>query len=167
MKTLLRFVLFLALTVWLGAEFFFPFLAATVFGILRPDTHTAGRIVGSLLTGLHDTGLIAAIILLLALAVAFYKGIYRAHHVALMMGLVLLMTALTLHSQYTITPAMESDRIAAGGDVHAAPIDNPARIDFERLHQRSERVEGVLMLFGLLCLYCLARAEDVSKESEA
>ena len=80
---------------------------------MRPDTHTAGRIVGRLLTGLHDAGLFAAILLLVILAIAFYKGLYRAHHVALMMGLVLLMASLTLHSQFTITLAMESDRIAA------------------------------------------------------
>jgi len=166
MKTLLRFVLFLALTVWLGAELFFPFVAATVFVTLRPDTHTAGRIVGRLLTGLHGTGMVAAILLLLGLAIAFYKGIYRAHHVALMMGLVLLMAALTLHSQYTITPAMESDRIAAGGDVNAAPTDLPARIEFERLHQRSERVEGVIMLLGILHLFCLVRAQGVRSYTE-
>ncbi|HUD22270.1 MAG TPA: hypothetical protein VMQ60_05455, partial [Acidobacteriaceae bacterium] len=51
--------------------------------------------------------------------------------------------------QASIIPAMERDRIAAGGDVDAAPPDNPARLDFERLHPISEKVEGAALFLGL------------------
>jgi hypothetical protein len=44
---------------------------------------------------------------------------------------------------------MERDRIAAGGDVDAASANNPARLDFERLHPLSEKVEGTALLLGL------------------
>ncbi len=53
MKTLLRTLLYLALIVWLGAEIFFPVVAAITFGTLPGDTHTAGTIVGELLRILH------------------------------------------------------------------------------------------------------------------
>ena len=46
MKTLLRTLLYLALIVWLGAEIFFPVVAAITFGTLQGATHTAGTIVG-------------------------------------------------------------------------------------------------------------------------
>jgi len=55
----------------------------------------------------------------------------------------------TMYVQKSIIPAMERDRIAAGGDVDAAALDNPARLDFERLHSLSEKVEGAALLLGL------------------
>jgi hypothetical protein len=40
MRTLLRTLLYLALIVWMGAEIFFPIVAAVTFTTLRADTHT-------------------------------------------------------------------------------------------------------------------------------
>ncbi len=71
MKTLLRTLLYLALIVWLGAEIFFPVVAAVTFQTLQPDTHTAGKIVGQLLRTLHDMGLASGALALLALAPAW------------------------------------------------------------------------------------------------
>jgi hypothetical protein len=161
MRIILRFALYLALALWLGGEFFFPFVAATVFTTLRPDTHTAGLIVGHLLGTLHTLGLICAIAAIAALAAAAGKGIYRPIPALLPIGIVWLMAALTLHSQFVITPAMERDRIAAGGAIDAAPEINPARIDFMRLHQRSERIEGVILLLGVAAIVCLANEDSV------
>jgi hypothetical protein len=59
------------------------------------------------------------------------------------------MMAATMAVQWGIVPRMERDRIAAGGDVDAAAPDNPARLDFERLHPISEKVEGTALLLGL------------------
>jgi hypothetical protein len=55
---------------------------------------------------------------------------------------------------------MERDRVAAGGDVDAAPPDNPARLDFERLHPVSEKVEGAALLLGI-AVVVLMGFEDV------
>src|SRR6516165_9346325 len=130
MKTVLRTLLYLALIVWMGAEIFFPVVAAITFGTLQPDTHTAGTIVGHLLRILHGMGLVAGIIALALLALAPGWGIYKSKTVlAPMVGLVL-MIACTFYSQYSIIPSMERDRIAAGGDVTAADIGNPSRIQF-------------------------------------
>ena len=62
MKTLLRTLLYLALIVWLGAEIFFPIVAAISFGTLRPDTHLAGAIVGQLLRILHGMGMVSGVV---------------------------------------------------------------------------------------------------------
>jgi hypothetical protein len=58
MKTLLRTLLFLSLIVWIGAEIFFPIVAAITFGSLPGSTHTAGTIVGQLLRILHGMGIV-------------------------------------------------------------------------------------------------------------
>jgi hypothetical protein len=159
MKTLLRTLLYLALIVWLGAEIFFPIVAAITFGTLRPDTHTAGTIVGQLLRILHGMGLVSGMIALALLSLAAARGIYKPRTVLVPMALILLMTAFTLYSQFSIIPAMERDRIAAGGVIDAADLTNPYRIDFKKLHSRSEDVEGIILLLGLATVVLLARAE--------
>jgi hypothetical protein len=161
MKTLLRTLLYLALIVWLGAEIFFPIVAAITFGTLQPDTHTAGTIVGQLLRILHGMGLVSGMVALALLALAAARGIYKPRTVLAPMGLILLMAFLTLYSQFCITPAMERDRIAAGGAIDAADITDPSRIDFKKLHNRSEDVEGMILLLGLATVALMARAETV------
>jgi hypothetical protein len=159
MKTLLRSVLSLALIVWLGAEIFFPVVAVTVFGVLRPDTHTAGLIVGHLLRVLHGMGLVSGMVALAVLALGAARGVYNPRVVLVPVGLLVLMIGLTLYSQFGILPAMEGDRIAAGGAIDAADAANPFRIDFERLHDRSEHVEGLILLLGLVAVVFIAKAE--------
>ena len=70
MKTLLRTLLSLSLIVWIGAEIFFPIVAAVTFNKLRPDTHTAGTIVGQLIRILHGMGLVSGMVALAVLALA-------------------------------------------------------------------------------------------------
>jgi uncharacterized protein DUF4149 len=159
MKTVLRTLLYLALIVWLGAEIFFPIVAAITFGTLAPDTHTAGSVVGQLLRILHNMGLVSGVVALALLALAPAWGIYKARTVLPPMGLLVLMIGCTCYSQYGIIPTMERDRIAAGGDVNAADPDNPSRVHFNRLHVWSERVEEAVLLMGLATVVLVARAE--------
>lgn len=166
MKTLLRTLLSLALIVWLGAEVFFPIVAAVTFKVLRPDTHTAGMIVGHLLRILHGMGLVSGLTALAALALAPACRIYKPRAVLAPMGLLALMIGLTLYSQVGILPAMERDRLAAGGAIDAVEAANPSRVDFERLHRRSVNVEGAVLLLGLLTVVCLARAETAKYREE-
>jgi len=66
------------------------------------------------------------------------------------------MMAGTFYSQYKILPAMEVDRALAGGVVETAPLDNPGRVDFERLHKLSERLEGFIFFCGLGVVFVLS-----------
>ena len=70
MKTFLRTLLYLALIVWLGAEIYFPAVAAVTFTTLMPDIHAAGTIVGALLRILHGMGLVSGMVALAVLALA-------------------------------------------------------------------------------------------------
>jgi len=159
MKTVLRTVLNLALIVWLGAEIFFPVVAAITFMTLQPDTHTAGSIVGHLLRILHGMGLVSGLVALALLALAPAWAIYKPRTVLPPMVLLVLMIACTCYSQFSIIPSMEQDRVAAGGDVNAADLGNPSRIHFNKLHVLSERVEEAILLMGLVTVVLVARAE--------
>ncbi len=66
------------------------------------------------------------------------------------------MLALTLVSQFGIIPRMDTLR-ASLGDVSSAPIDNPERIQFDALHVWSTRVEGAVLLLGLVVVYLTAQ----------
>jgi hypothetical protein len=160
MKTLLRTLLYLALIVWLGAEIFFPIVAAITFGTLQGDTHLAGSIVRALLRTLHGMGLVSGLVALALLALAPAWNIYKPRTVLTPMILLVLMLACTVYSQYVILPSMERDRIAAGGAIDLQSPDDPHVAHFNKLHNRSEHVEAVLLLLGITTVVFIARAES-------
>ncbi|MGD0831519.1 MAG: DUF4149 domain-containing protein [Terracidiphilus sp.] len=157
MKVLLRTLLSLALIVWLGAEIFFPIVAAVTFHLLHPDTHTAGRIVGELLRTMHFMGLASGSLALFVLTPLW--GLYKPRATAAPMFLLAAMIGLTLYSQLAIIPAMDRDRTAVGGTIDAVDAANPNRIDFEKLHRWSVDVEGTILLLGLATVVLIAKAE--------
>lgn len=160
MKTLLRTLLSLALIVWLGAEIFFPIVAAVTFTALQPATHVAGTIVGELIRVLHEMGLVSGMILLAVLALAPAWGVFKPRAVLAPMILVVLMLAFTVYSQFGIIPAMERDRIASGGAIDTTDSTNAITAHFNRLHNRSEYVEEAVLLLGLATIVLIARAES-------
>ena len=159
MKTLIRTLVMLGLVVWLGAEIFFPVVAAVTFGQL-PDTHAAGSIIGALLRILHGVGLISGAVLLALLALGSAWAIFRAKPALAAMALIAVMLGLTTYSQYGIIPAMERDRLAAGGAIDAVAQDNPARVEFNTLHVRSTRVEGAVLLLGIVAVVLVAAGTE-------
>jgi hypothetical protein len=159
MKTLLRTLLYLALIVWLGAEIFFPIVAAVTFATLRQETHAAGMIVRQLLMILHGMGLVSGMVAMALLALAPAWGIYKPRAVLAPMALVLLMIGLTFYAQFAVLPAMERDRIAAGGAIDTADATNPTTAHFNKLHNRSEYVEEAILLLGLATVVFVAKAE--------
>jgi len=66
--------------------------------------------------------------------------------------LVVVMLMLTGYSEFSVIPRMEKDRMSLGGDVTSAPVDSPALMHFNRLHKVSVRVEGAVLIAGLLLL---------------
>jgi hypothetical protein len=160
MKTLLRTLLYLSLIAWLGAEIFFPIVAAVTFGTLAQDTHTAGTIVGELLRVLHGMGMVSGLVALAVLALAPAWHIYKPRAVLAPMALVVLMLGCTVYSQYAIIPAMERDRRAAGGAIDAADASNAITVHFNKLHNRSEHVEEAILLLGLAAIVLIAWAES-------
>lgn len=153
----LKFLMLLSLVCWIGSLIFFAFvLAPTAFSVL-PNTHLAGNVVGRALGKLHWIAIGSGIIFLVS-SLAYSRmtdgtaHIFAARHI-----LLCLMLALTLISQFGIIPRMDVLR-ASLGDVKAAPIDNPERMQFDALHIWSTRVEGAVLLLGLVVVYLTARS---------
>ena len=155
MKTLLRAIILLLVTLWVGGVLFFPVVAWAAFTTL-PDTHTAGAVVALCLRTLHVEGLVAGGLLLVLLLAGGALGAY-GRTVLGPVCLTLAMLALTAFSQYSIIPSMERDRLAVGGSIDAAPPSDPHRVEFNRLHVASVRVEGGVLIAGVLLILMLAR----------
>lgn len=163
MKILFRTLLYLSLIVWLGAEIFFPIVAAVSF-TTQPDTHLAGSIVGQLLRILHSMGLVCGVLALALLALAPAWNVYKSRTVLAPMVLLVFMLACTAYSQFGIIPAMERDRIASGGAIDTTDPTNAITQHFNRLHHQSTVVEEAVLLLGLITVILVARAETVRAE---
>ncbi len=152
----LRFLMLLSLICWIGGLIFFAFvLAPTAFSVL-PTTHLAGNVVGRALGKLHWIGFISGIVYLIS-SLLYSRLIDGTPHLfAVRHVLLCLMLALALISQFGIIPRMDVLR-ASLGEVSAAPIDNPERVQFDALHVWSTRVEGAVLLLGLIVAYLTAQ----------
>jgi uncharacterized membrane protein len=153
----LRFLMLLSLVVWIGGLIFFAFvLAPTAFTIL-PTTHLAGNVVGRALGKLHWIAIISGMAFLISSLLYSRLTDGAAHVFAARHILLCLMLALTLISQFGVIPRMDVLR-ASLGEVSTAPLDNPQRIQFDTLHVWSTRVEGAVLLLGLVVVYLTARS---------
>jgi uncharacterized membrane protein len=144
--------MFLSLVCWIGGLIFFAFvLAPTAFQVL-PSTHLAGNVVGRALSKLHWIAIISGIVFLFSSLLYSRLTDGTAHVFAGRHLLLCLMLALTLLSQFWIMPHMDKLR-ASLGEVNSVPVDNPARVQFDALHVWSTRVEGAVLLLGLVLVY--------------
>lgn len=151
MTTVFRIVRLYAITVWVGGLVFFGFVAEVAFRTL-PDANEAGLVVRGSLIDLHHIGMIAGLVYLL-FTLALLATQRDTHPIrAAELVLVLAMLALTGYSEFSVVPRMETDRASLGGDVTKAPEDAPARKHFERLHNVSVKVEGAVLVEGLMLL---------------
>jgi hypothetical protein len=157
-ETLLRALRLLTMVAWVGGLAFFAFVVAPVAFTRLSSPHEAGIVVGGTLRILHSIGLIGGIAFCVATALLWLRAEVPARAgFAAELALTFLMLAITAYSQFHILPAMEQDRIAAGGDIDAAATTNPAREDFEEWHVWSERLEGFVFFCGLGVVLFLAR----------
>ena len=155
----LRFLMLLSLVVWLGGLIFFAFvLAPTAFSPgLLPTRHMAGSIVGRSLDLLHYIAIVSGIIFLIASMLYSRMASGSARPLAPRHVLIVLMLSLTVISQFAISPKMHAIRSEAGV-IDDLPLDNPLRVEFNRLHMWSEKSEEAVLLLGLLTLYTTAQA---------
>lgn len=155
----LRFLMLLALVVWLGGLIFFAFVVApTVFSPgLLPTRHVAGEIVGRSLSALHWMGIVSGIVFLIASAIYSRITAGSARPLAGRHLLIVLMLLATLISQFAISPEMHALR-AEAGIIDNLALDSPIRMEFDRLHIWSEKFEEGVFLLGLAALFLTARA---------
>jgi Domain of unknown function (DUF4149) len=152
---LLRFLMLLSLTAWIGGLIFLPMVAQISFTVL-PSQHLAGMVVRALLIEIHWIGMVAALVYL-ACSLSENRVLrgrwapFRPSHLV-----IIFMLALTAISQFTIIPRMDRLRLTAG-EMSALPPSSLMRMEFDLLHLWSTRIEATVMLLGLIGLYLTTR----------
>jgi Domain of unknown function (DUF4149) len=154
--SLLRFLMLLSLIVWIGGLIFFPVVAQSAFSVL-PTRHLAGLVVGRSLGILHWMGIISGVVFLVSSLLYSRISAGTPHVFAARNMLICLMLVLTLISQFGIIPRMDTIR-ASIGEIDSVSADNPARVQFDALHQWSTRVEGGVLVLGLVLAYLTAKS---------
>jgi hypothetical protein len=146
----------LALMVWIGGIIFFSFVEAPTLFTILPTTRMAGDVVSASLGRLHWIGLIAGAIFLTCSLL--YDQIKHGKPRALAASniFVLLMLLLTAYAQFSVTPRMRDLRAEMQSASALAPND-PRRMEFDRLHAWSTRVEGTVLFLGLGVVALTAR----------
>jgi hypothetical protein len=151
----LRFSMLVALAVWLGGLVFFPVVAATAFSTL-PTSHMAGVVVRGSLHKLHVMGFICGAIFLVCSLIYNRVMLGRTKLFAFSHLFMVFMLTLTAISQFKIIPRMEALR-AAAGEINLLTPDDSIRAQFDALHVWSTRLEGAVLVLGVVLLYATSR----------
>jgi len=156
--SIVRFLLLLSLVIWVGGIAFFAFvLAPTVFhpGIL-PSRQLAGQVVSRSLNILHWMGLTCGVVFLFSSMLDSQITTGTTSAFAGRNLLVYAMIVLTLISVFAISTRMlqlRNDMVL----IDNIPHDDARRVEFNRLHQWSTRLESAVFLLGLGVIFLTAR----------
>lgn len=144
----------LALAAWAGALIFFPVVAQTAFANL--PSHSAGLVVRGSLLKLHCLGFVCGVLFLASSVIYDRMRQGRAQVMSASHLLIAVMLALTAISQFLIIPRMDALRLAAG-QISSLPASDLIRAQFDSLHAWSTRIEGAVLILGVLLLYLTSR----------
>jgi len=144
---------------WVGSIFFFAAAVAPVAFSVLPTRMLAGMVVSRSLVSLHWIGIICGLVFLLcALLIAFVEGGETPFHKSDL--LVVAMMALTLFAHFGIERRMNTLRTDMGM-IDAVPHEDARRVEFNRLHVWSERMEETVFFGGLVLLYMVVREQNL------
>jgi uncharacterized membrane protein len=147
MTGVLRVVLFLGLSVWVGEIVFFSFVVApSVFATLPIEL--AGRTVGTIFPRYYALGLGAGVVVLTSTLGLALRTAARGSWMAAA-ALVAVMLVMTLYAAAVIRPRAEALRPHLQ---HSADPRPEAQAEFDRLHRRAVRLNGLTLLLGLAVL---------------
>jgi uncharacterized membrane protein len=156
--SIIRFLMLLSLVVWVGGIIFFAFvLAPTVFhpGIL-PSRQLSGAVVSRSLGILHWMGLACGLVFLVTSIVDSQVVTGFAAPFAARNLLVYAMIGLTLISMFAISTRMlvlRNDMVF----IDNVPHKDSRRVEFNRLHMWSTRLEATVLLLGLAVIFLTSR----------
>ena len=156
--SMVRFLMLLSMVVWVGGIAFFAFvLAPTVFhpGIL-PSRQLAGMVVSRSLGILHWMGLTCGVVFLItsvidSQVVNGVPALFSARNL-----LICAMILLTLISMFAISTRMLDLRNQMVF-IDNVPHEDARRVEFNRLHVWSTRLEGTLLVLGLAVIFLTSR----------
>ena len=154
----IRFLMLLSLVIWIGGLIFFAFvLAPTVFNpSILPTRQLAGNVVNRSLGILHVIGIGCGIVFAITSMIDSRVVNGAAHPFAFRHLLVYAMIILTLISVFAIGAKMQvlREQMVVIDEV---PQNDARRVEFNRLHHWSTRLEGTVLLLGLGLLFLTAR----------
>jgi uncharacterized membrane protein len=153
MSSILRTIEFLGLSLWLGSDLFLSFVVAPGAFRVLGSRDQAGAMVGHSLWWMHLIGVICGMVILVARLLRTRSFANLAAPAPLC---VLLMIALTVVSQHTVSPKMAALR-GQMGSIQATATDSPLLAEFSRLHRISVSLESGVLLASLAALYLLVR----------
>jgi len=113
-------------------------------------------VVSRSLDRLHWIGVVSGVVFLITSTAYARVTTGSTQPLATKHVLIVLMIVLTLVSQMTISGKL----LALRNDMKVidnVPRDDPRRVEFNRLHQWSTRLEGAVLLMGLAVIYLTAR----------
>ena len=149
----------LALVVWVGGLIFFALVMAPALFAIVPSHQMAGAVVGRTLTLLHWIGFASGVVYLCA---ALFSGRWRGRGTAAI--LVAVMMVLTLGSQLGVSRKLASLQ-SEMRVIDEVPVTDARRVAFNRLHAWSTRMEGTVLLLGLVVVFLSARREEQDRYS--
>ena len=152
-QTVLRFIEFVSLGLWLGSDAFLSFVVAPGAFSIIGNRDVAGMMVGYSLAHLHYAGIFLGLIFLVA-------RLARTRHFASFTSVaalcVLLMVLLTAASQFTVSNRMEALKKEMVSVQNTLETD-PRRLEFNRLHHISVAYESAVLLLNLAGMFFLVR----------
>lgn len=155
---ILRFLKVLSVSMWVGCIFFFAVAVAPVAFSVLPTRTLAGLVVGRSLVSLHWIGIVCGLVFLLAtLLLAFIEGGEKPFHRSDL--LIVAMMALTLFAHFGIERRMNTLKDQMGV-IDVVPHEDARRVEFNRLHVWSERMEETVFFGGLVLLYLVVREQN-------
>jgi hypothetical protein len=156
--TFLRFTRILSLALWLGGFFFFGAVVAPTLFTAQPSHALAGLIVGISLHRLHWIGMICALLFLLAgvLMALLQSGASPFRRRELLLAAML---AITCYLQFSFEPRMIRLRDSMG-IIDNVPVTDARRVEFNRLHEWSTKLEGSVFFLGVALLYLEVRDRE-------
>ena len=154
--SLVRYLMLLSLVVWIGGLIFFSFvLAPTVFAVL-PTRQLAGSVVSRSLGIMHWMAISCGVVFAITSMIDSRTVNGFAEPFAARNLIVYAMIILTLVGMFGIASRMLALREQMN-PIDAVPHDDARRVEFNRLHHWSTRIEGSVLVLGLALLYLTAR----------
>ena len=157
----LRFLLCVALVLWIGAITTTTFLVApSLFGNESgetPNSTVAANVIAPLLHKMELTGWVLIPVMLILVGWLWARSKPTSPRVYLIAGQMLALAwVLGLYSGIPLTNEMHEIRIelkAEYGGYHLAPDDQPDRARFRRLHAAASSITLINLLLGLGALF--------------
>jgi hypothetical protein len=146
--TFLKFLMLLALSLWLGGIIFFTAVEAPAILNHVPDRAVGGEIINQSLGKLHWLGIVCGLVFLLASLLRSYATAHETRLFTFPHFTVIVMLACTVVSQHFILPAI--------AQLRATQSDPASAVQFQHLHNWSVGLESTVLLLGLLLLYSQA-----------